>query len=280
MAPLLAGALLATTVLLPAAEESSTSPLEEVKVDLKELKRGDNPRLSEKPAGPAISVSGFRPSPEIAAPPVAPPATEPDSRTGRRPPANANWLVEAMELQRRAGPAQRAGANSGPDLAGAAVDSSDPAYLLKMYLAQESPNEVAAAGTLAGGDLKSARALDVGTIDRFLRQWIAPRDLALFGLEDGAPTAYADLLPPAERTPAPSPGRDAARPSAPNPFLDALKLDPPLAGVTASAAPPDSPPPAAVAAPAATQDASVPAGRHAPPDSTDDKKHFPQLKRF
>ena len=274
-----AGAVFAAAVLLPAAEEPPASPLEEVKVDLKELKRGDNPRLSEKPAGPTVSVPGFRPAPEIAAPPVAPPATEPASRAGRWP-TNANWLLEAMELQRHARPAQHPGANTTRDIGEAAVDSSDPAYLLKMYLAQESPDDVPAAGTPPGDNSKSFRARDAGTIDRFLRQWIAPRDLALFGLEDGPPKAYADLLPPADRTPATAPGRDAAPPGAPNPFLEALKLDPPFAGVTGAAAPPVNSPPVAVTAPPAPPDAGVPAGRNAPPDTIDDKKHFPQLKRF
>jgi hypothetical protein len=280
LAPVLAGALIATAVLLPAADEPSPSPLEEVKVDLKALKHGDNPQLSGTPAGPKVSVPGFIPAQGAAAPPAPPPAVETNLRAGRRP-ANANWLLEVMELQGRARPSQSPGANALRKNEAIAVDASDPAYLLKLYLAQEAPHEGQSESISPRGEARTVKEIDVGTLDGFLKQWIAPRDLALFGLEELAQTANPDLLPPGSRTPAGMPALASAPSGAPNPFLEASKLDPLPAGLIPAAAPQASlPPPAAVVPPAPPPDSAPPAERNAPPSSTDDKKYFPQLKRF
>ena len=276
--PLLVGALFASAVLLPAADAPSPSALEEVKIDLKALQRGENPQLSGTPAGPSVSVPGFQPAPETATPPL-PPALAGSNRRNDRPPASANWLLEAMELQgsRRASARQRE--NPWQKNEAILVDASDPAYLLKLYLAQEAPRPAPAGAPEPGGDARLGGEIEAGNIDGFLKEWIAPRDLALFGLGEGGRAAFADLLPPADRFPAGAPAPMPTAPAAPNPFLEDLKLEPLAPDLAPAAMPSLSPPPAAVA-PAPPKGADTPAARNPPPESAEDRKYFPQLKRF
>ena len=74
----------------------------------------------------------------------------------------------------------------------------------------------------------------------------------------GGRAAFADLLPPADWVPAGAPAPMPTTPAAPNPFLEALTLEPP----------------------ALAKDADAPAERRPPPASADDRKHCPRLKRF
>jgi hypothetical protein len=123
--------------------------------------------------------------------------------------------------------------------------------------------------------------MDVGALDGFLKQWIAPRDVALLGLGTTAQAVTADLLPPGTQPPAAAPGQTSLPPGAPNPFLEALKLDPLAPDLTAAAPPPANlPPPTAAMSPAPPKDSNLPAARNPPSNSADDKKYFPQLKRF
>lgn len=280
LAAVLVGALVVTAALLVRAEERAPSPLEDVKVDLKAMKRGNNSELPAAPAGPKVSVPGFSPAQGEAAAPAFPPAAGSNLQAGRKP-TNANWLLEAMELQARTRPSQGAGAKAPGKNETMAVDASDPAYLLKLYLAQESPGEEQSETPSPAKESRAIKDMDVAALDRFLRQWIAPRDLALLGLDANAQAATADLLPPGTPAAAVASGQTSMQPGAPNPFLEALKLDPLSPDLTPTAPPPANlPPPAAAVSPAPPKDSNLPAGRNPPPNPAEDKKYFPQLKRF
>lgn len=280
LAPVLVGALVVTAALLAGAEEPAPSPLEDVKVDLKAIKRGNNSELPAAPAGPKVSVPGFSPAQGEAVPPVSPPATELNPQAGRKP-ANANWLLEAMELQARTRPSQGPGAKALGKNDAIAADSCDPTYLLKLYLAQETPGEEQARTSSPGKESRAVKEMDVGTLDGFLKQWIAPRDLALLGLVAAAQGATTDLLPPGTPAPAVAPGQTSTPPVPPNPFLEALKLDPLPPDLTPAALrPANLPPPAAAVSSAPPKDSNQPAERNPPPNPAEDKKYFPQLKRF
>ena len=278
--PLLAGFLCAGAVPPPAPEAPATASLDEVKVQLKALKRGDNPQLSGAPGNPAVSVPGFHPAPSAATPPAPPSAPESGQRAGLRP-ANANWLVEAVDRQARARSSPAAGASTARTGETAPLDFSDPTYLLKLYLGQESPRPAAAGSDAPAGEAKPPREAEAAAFNSLLKQWIAPRDFALLGLDAGTAAGYADLLPPAGRAPVGGPPPSPAALAAPNPFLEALKVEPPAPGFSPIAPLPASPPaPAAAVAPAPPPNAHAPAEPGPPPDSSADRKYFPQLKRF
>jgi hypothetical protein len=280
LAPVLAGALIVTAAWLTGAEEPAPSPLEDVKVDLKAIQRGNSSEFPAAPAGPRVAVPGFSPAQGEAAPTAAPSASWPNSQAGRKP-ANSNWLLEAMELQARTRPNQGAGAKAPGENKTIAVDSSDPAYLLKLYLAQEPPGEGQSETSSPGKESRAVKDMDVGALDGFLKQWIAPRDLALLGLDATAQAATADLLSPGTRASAVAFGQTSMPPGAPNPFLEALKFDPlPLDLTPAAPRPANLPPPAPAVSSAPPKDSNQPAERNPPPNLAEDKKYFPQLKRF
>jgi hypothetical protein len=280
LASVLAGTLVVTVAWLAGAEEPASSPLEDVKVDLKAIKRGNNSALPAAPVGPRISVPGFLPPPGETASPALPPAAGPNSPTGRKP-ANANWLLEAMELHARTQPAQGSGAKAPAKNEMIAADASDPAYLLKLYLAQDSPTEQQSDASSRRKEMPALKDLDAGILDGYLKQWIAPRDLALFGLDASAQAGAADLLPPSNAGFAVVPRQTPLSPAAPNPFLEDLKIDlNPTDLAPAASAPPIPAPPAAAVSPVPKDDSNSPAEHNPPPNSADDKKYFPQLKRF
>lgn len=280
LALVLVGALGMTAAVLAGAEEPAPSPLEDVKVDLKAVKRGNNSEFAPAPAGPKVSVPGFNPAPGEAAPPTSAPAAGANSQAGRKP-ANANWLLEAVELQARARPSQSPGAKAPGRNEMIAVDASDPAYLLKLYLAHEPPGAEQLGTSSPRKESRAVKEMDVGALDGFLKQWIAPRDLALLGLDGTAQTATADVLPSGIMAPAVAPGQTSMPFGAPNPFLEALKLDPLPPDLTPVAPPPANlPPPTAAVSPAPPKDSNLPAERNPLPNPAEDKKYFPQLKRF
>ena len=280
LAAVLVGALVVTAAWLAGAEEPAPSPLEDVKVDLKAIKRGNSSEFPAAPAGPKVSVPGFIPTQGEATPLASLSAAASNSPTSKKP-THANWLLEAMELQARTRPSQGPGAKALGRNDAIAVDSSDPAYLIKLYLAQESPGEEPSETPSPAKESRTIKEMDVGALARFLRQWITPRDLALFGLEANAQAAAADLLPPGTGVPAIPPGQPSLPPTAPNPFLEALKLEPLPPDLTPTAPPAaNSPPPAAAVSPAPPKDSNLPAEPNPPSNPAEDNKYFPQLKRF
>ncbi|MFA5057881.1 MAG: hypothetical protein WC485_07185 [Opitutaceae bacterium] len=275
----------------PAAEPAAAPPLEEIKGELKALKGGNNPDLSGLSSGPKLSVPGFTAPKDDSGPPAAP-LERPETRENKKP-TNANWLLDAMALQ------TKAGSDKDPKAMGqgeknrlSVVDPSDPAYLLKFYLAQKPENQTAEPAAARLKEPTDFGQTETGTLDGFLRTWISPGDQAPLRPGDASSTGYPGAWSAPATGPATVPKMPARRVDAPNPFLEALRSDLPASDQTGpvpsdrrpfalpAANPPSRSPSPAAIPPPAPGDAPTSATRKPPPNPTDEKKYFPQLDRF
>jgi hypothetical protein len=274
------------------AAEPSAAPLDEIKDDLKEIKRGESPGLAGQSAGPKIAVPEFIP-------------TEPDSTLKARlstPPTDstkgkkrrgADWLLDAMELQAKAQQGKRSEKNEPGDLEKPLPDASDPEYLLKLYLAQEPPKADRAGATVREKDRGIEKLPLPGLFDDFLQRWISPRDRSLLGIRPLPQTDGTDSVPSFMPAPASLPPETAPAASSLNPFLSSLNLSAapaePPGGMAPLMNPPAVPPggnfntgaPFQVAPPPLpSNEAEKRPELNPPPNPADEKKYFPQLERF
>lgn len=274
----------------PAAEPASAPPLEEIKGELKVLKGGSNPDLAGLSSGPKLFVPGFTAPKDDSGPPAAPRGT-PDSREKKKS-TNANWLLDAMALQTKTGSGKHPDTDGRGQDALPVVDLADPAYLLKLYLAQRPEDQTAAPATARLEDPGDIGQTEIGILDEFLKAWISPRDQALLRPGGASSTGFSDTWPAPTTVPEVASMTTFPRADAPNPFIEALQSDLPPPDPTGAAppvhqpfmlppaAPPsENPTPAAIPSPVPS-DAPVPVTRKPPPNPTDDKKYFPQLDRF
>ncbi len=252
--------------------------LDEVKGDLKAIKRSDSTELNNLGASAREALPKFTPAPDSPPPPPAPTAARDD---GTKKPAASSWLLDAMALQDKPKPGARSGTDRLRGEERPLLDASDPAFMLKLYLAQE-PAPAAPAGNLREREATRGPTGDVGSFESFLSRWMSPRDVRLLGLGEAGTPAPAGAPGPTLLVPfaPPPPTPPAERPA--NPYLEAMKADlasPPPAVIidlTPASAPPSLP--AASPPPSATPANAAPAV--APPPNADDGKYFPQLKRF
>jgi hypothetical protein len=268
--------LIATAASIRAADEPP--PIEQIKGDLKAVKPGAMAELPAPPAGPALSVPGFVPPAGDSPPPP------PSDSTEKKRPADPDWLLHAMEAQpkgrtgqpRRANQADAHPADPDPH------DQGSPDFMLKVYREQELRDRERRDDSASRTDLSLSSRGDVGPFSDLLKHWISPRDLTLFGLEPGPPSADAGALALPAALSVPAQAEVTVTPRGPNPFLDAIQPEvntvvPPPSGGPA-VAPPEAGAPGplpAVAPPAPQMNAAPP-----PAHSADDKKYFPQLNRF
>ena len=291
--------LLVCAALVAGAEEPG-APLEKSQRELKALQRDQATRNSEAGAG---KLSDGLPQIQAPAPgavllnlPV-PDQTEADLQKQKE--ARKNWLADGVEKLEKQAKARNRGApgdkrHAFRDEENRPLDSSDPEYVLKLYGEQQQEAEARADG-------KHPVAARADPFAPFLHGWLgsspvhgkffdefarkpetggAPVGSASAPLSGGTPS-FTSLEPV-------GPARGANATVQPNPYLQGLDL-PSLPDTRAG------PNPSATAAESwakpvdlpATTASSVPppAARQADPKLqlsplADDKKYFPQLKKF
>lgn len=296
------GPLLVLLALVAAAPVGSATeaPLAETRKELKQL--GEKPGVVAEPgvrdalrSGAGAVMTG--PSlDQPLVPPVTPERTERERKRVRD--SQQNWLLNGMQRLRgeervKGDPASRDEPTPESDL----VDTTDPAYLLKLYDRQRR----ASAGQAPKGRADAAAKAD--PMAAFLQGWLqgSPVRDQLLTERLAAGTGSTSLLPGNLERPAlirgsGGPGLVATPqgepPSGPlaNPFLTGMNR--PADGFGASIPVPTGGgsrvvPPPAPALPArpspltvAPAEPTPEARKHLLPPSADDKKYFPQLKRF
>lgn len=264
-----------------AAAAGPSAPLEEIKSELKALKRDKNPELGAPGTAPKISLPSFSP-PEDASPPPPLMEQKPSAHTPQKD--SSNWLLEGMDLQSDDRSQKTGSTNFAGDYSmGKMPDPSDPAYLLKVYAAQvrekkqREANERRRTGERASSSTLNPGA---GPFGEFLGRWISAKNRSLLGLDKPPPTATGGA--PAVLAPPGPTRRDAAERKA-NPFFEAMKPGPPPARTSSvPARQPETPRTVLprLAAPANADSLPATPKPAPPPSPADDKKYFPQLSRF
>ena len=282
LVPAVAGLLLvlAGTAVRAAGDAPASPTLEEIKGDLKTIKR-DNAAASQGTSLSKVTLPGLQTSPDSSSSAPARPTAAADAAPDGRTKADANWLLNGVELQTKTRPDGRPSAAGSNRKETALLDASDPTFMLRLYLAQPDARSAAEEARARDAASDPSAQPGVGSFDTFLSQWVSKRDPALRGLLDAAAPAGMNASGPAAVAPLAPPAPENA-PAIPNPFLAAFNLDSlasaPIATAAAAPSPPAAPPALALTPAPADSPPRVPP---APPGNpTDDKKYFPQLNRF
>lgn len=290
-------------LLLPAVAaigEERGAPLAESKKELQELKAqaGTVATPGVKDGLKSTAVPTFQ-SPAQSAPFLRELTPEQRQRESKqRSDAQKNWLLQGMnQLERESNDNADPDEETETDLTDQ-VDTSDPAYLLKLYEKQKKTSDAKSAETA-----RVQRTPSADPFAPFLQGWLAGSPVKDQILSERARTHVAGVPGSISVAPAAMPGvrdsspaalpdfgREAGAQAKPNPYLSDLAspgmaelgqsaLLNPSAGSPASIPMPVATPPAAplslpMAAPA-TPDRMTP-----PPPLADDQKYFPQLKKF
>jgi hypothetical protein len=267
---------------LRAGDAPAPPTFEEIKGDLKAIKQDGNDAAGQGTSLSKVALPGLRAAPDSSAAAPARPPTAADLTPDGRRPADTNWLLEGVELQTRARTAARPRAGAGTRGETPLIDVSDPAFMLRLYLAQPAARSVPEETRSHDGASDRSAQSGVGSFDTFLSQWVSKRDPALRGLIDAAAPTPASAVFAGPGAGRPSAEPEPASVTAPNPFLAAFELDRPgpAFGDIFSAAPGAPAPPPAFAPPLPAPEASAPAPAAPPPNPANDKKYFPQLNRF
>lgn len=178
------------------------------------------------------------------------------------------------------------------------LDPQDPDYFLHVYEKQRAESDAKQREfTRANANNDDSKLAKSDPFAPFMKEWLADspvRDALKEGQEASNPTtggeSSAHVAVPTESRPAPAVGllADSSRPTAANPFLQALGLPSTTAKPTEFRAPVaelvarsafDSPRAPAAVAPLQNERPRDET-RNALPPPPDDKKYFPQLKKF
>ena len=211
-----------------------------------------------------------------------------------------NWLVDGYDkLDRKKSDSADPRDNKEGELdEKEKLDPQDPDYFLHVYEKQRAESDAKQREfTRANATNDDSKLAKSDPFAPFMKEWLADspvRDALKEGQEASNPTtggeSSARVAVPTESRPAPAVGllADSSRPTAANPFLQALGLPSTTAKPTefrAPAAEPvarsafDSPRAPAAVAPLQNERPRDEA-RNALPPPPDDKKYFPQLKKF
>jgi len=307
------GVLAASAAGLHAADTDTTSDLEKARQDVQQLRKELRSKNVVEGKSPVVDA----PAPALELQPSAGSAEQWAAdkqkarrfleQNGRRTSTEGGWLLEGMEKLENTKPASphpngsspepgKASAETVESRAALTIDLKDPQYLLKAFSAQKKESEAKSAIKA----LSSPAPAD--PLGPFMDNWLgsspvrgqffdqfvkregadvaAPAITAAPGSELDVATTPPSFLPSPSRTP----GNATS-----NPYL--VDLTPPVPGHdhSAVAIPPEIPP-VALPAPelprvAAPEAAPPPSDLRTPlksplPSPTDEKKYFPQLKRF
>lgn len=281
---------------LAAGADGGNAPLAESKQELQKLKAqaGSGSTQSVKD-GLKGSLPTFQAPTDSAAAfqRLSPEQLQRDSR--ERGDAQRNWLVNGVnELAKKK---DRFGDDKAEPEEAGKIDTTDPAYLVKLYEKQRKASETKAAGT----DGKTARTPQADPFAPFLQGWLAgsPVKDQILSETNRSPAGTLDIF---KQTALPGQSVHAATPASAlqggalgpgpkaNPYLAEASptglpnLGSPTAAPTPVATPatalgtPPAPPPALSLQPLPEP---VKNDRKSPPAPlADDKKYFPQLKKF
>jgi len=281
---------------LAGAADDPNAPLADAKQQLQALRKDDAAQKAATPAGVKLDLPSLN-TPDVN---PAPSPARPETRANQeKEKARRDWLVDGFnKLERRKpGPTSDAREQGEREDAAKPLDPSDPDYFLRVYERQRAQAEAKQLET-GGPDAKISGGSAVDPLASFMKEWLADspvRDALKDALpSDATSRESATIAAPAEgshgaaASARASDPRGASSAVATNPFVQALGLPPIDAPRSAEArsAPIDALPPARPAnAPAATV-YDLPERPKAdlkvtlPPPPSEDKKYFPQLKKF
>ncbi|MBX3735244.1 MAG: hypothetical protein KF715_01020 [Candidatus Didemnitutus sp.] len=297
----LAVAALVTALASTAAADDPNAPLAEAKQQLQSLQRDEAAQKAGTPSGVKLDLPSLN-TPETNAPPT-PPRRE-ERATSEKAKARRDWLVDGFNKLERRKPSA-GGIAKESDLREdetKPLDPADPDYFLRVYERQRAQSEARQLDPNGIPDTKLANSVTADPFAPFLQDWLANspvRDALKESLpadpaSDRATTADGVGPGPSARivTNAGSPSIDASagmHSAAGNPFIQALGLpsfDQPRSvdarpsaidtGISSATSP--------VAAPNTVYDLPERAKSDLkltlPPPPSEDKKYFPQLKKF
>lgn len=281
---------------LAAAADDPDAPLARTKEQLQSLKKDE----AAQKAGAAGSLKLDLPRLTTPGQDLALPSPRrPDEGTkDRSNPETRQWLLEGVEkLDRKSTSANRRDADKRERAGEPPLDPSSPDYFLRLYERQRADAEAKRLEASAPDPADRQRAA-ADPFAPFMKEWLANspvRDVlkdALGGAtrEAGVSAEAAPgATPPAGSSPLPP--LDAPRGTGGNPFVQALglppadqpvqrgELRPPVAEVAPVAAAP-APGPATDTIYSLPERAKVDLKHALPPPPAEDKKFFPQLKKF
>jgi hypothetical protein len=288
-------AALGTTALAFAADDPN-APLANTKAQLQTLKKDAAAQNADAPAGPKLNLPSLTaPGPELD---IQRPGRDGGEAKEKRRAEKKDWLLEgfdSLDRKRSSDAAKRVSGQSEDDEK--PLDPNDPDYFLRLYERQRAQRD-AQQIDVNGSPTNEFRADTGDAFAPFMKEWLANspvRDVIKDTMTD---TARADpVLPQATTSALPHEARSGALPSesvgnsgAPNPFVQALGLPalessrPAVVSGSVGNGVRDLTPPAPPAPANTIYDlparSKADVKRALPPPPSEDKKYFPQLKKF
>ncbi|HLP26531.1 MAG TPA: hypothetical protein VK477_12695 [Acidobacteriota bacterium] len=295
MRRLAAAAALGGAALAFAADDPN-APLANTKAQLQALKRDTAAQKADTPDGPKFNLPSLAtPGSELE---LARPARDDREAKERKRNEQKDWLLEGFDkLDRKARPTAGKRGEEKTNEDEKPLDPNDPDYFLRLYERQRAGRD-AKQIDVSGQPLNEPKSDATDPFAPFMKDWLAnsPVRDALRDVRTDLRESAAPL--PESRAPshaADSGGGSIARelPQAgpmSNPFVQALGLPAPESGSPMDVRSPvaeasSSPPPAAPVASSNTiyslpERPKTDLKQALPPPPSEDKKYFPQLKKF
>lgn len=284
------------TAALAFAADDPNAPLANTKAQLQTLKKDAAAQKADTPDGPKLNLPSLAtPGPEFD---IQRPTRDGNEATDNKRAGRKDWLLEGfdkLERKRSSDAAKRGTGQSEDDEK--PLDPNDSDYFLRLYERQRAQRD--AQQLVVNGAPTSEFKTDAGdAFAPFMKEWLANSPVR-DALRDSMPdTARADAILPRTTANAPAQetrldvlSRETARSNAaPNPFVQALGLpalesgSPAVVHGSEQNGANNLTPPAAPASANTIYD--LPAQpktdlkRALPPPPSEDKKYFPQLKKF
>lgn len=275
------------------AADDPNAPLANTKRQLESLKKDEAAQKAGTQSGAKLDLPSLNtPGQELDLPPPKREGSETNNKSPEK-----NWLLDGYDkLERKRASADGKRGDDRVSRDEKPLDPNDPNYFLRVYERQRAERDAKQLNVNAARehDLKSDAA---DPLAPFLKDWLANSPVREVLKEtigsdaSGGPAASEGAATTLESKPVANAIAAEGAKSVSNPYVQALGLpasEPPrsLAGGHSPAAPLSSP----VAAPAPNAPASTIYGlperpkpdlKHAlPPPPAEDKKYFPQLKKF
>jgi hypothetical protein len=275
------------------AVDDPNAPLANTKQQLQSLKKDEAAQKAGTDRGVKLDLPSLNaPGTNVDLPP--PHRPEADVKDGKRA-AHRDWLLEGVDRldhKKSSADARRGDATESEDQP---LDPTDPDYFLRVYERQRTARD--AKLKLNAPDVNELRTGSADPFAPFMKEWLANSPVR-DALKDAATRdARNDFAAPDPAMPRPTemgganntPAVDLARgAAAPNPFVQALGL-PTLeqakpaesrGPVAESSVAPAIVPPAANTIYDLPERPKIDVKRALPPPPSEDKKYFPQLKKF
>jgi hypothetical protein len=286
-------------VALARGADDPNAPLANTKEQLQLLKKDESARKNALTGETKLDLPGLKTTGQGLDLP-APTREQDEPRKDKN--ANKSWLLDGFDQldKKRSGNSNDAHAGKKNSKEEKPLDPSDPDYFLRVYERQRADGEASRADAkLSTNQTSGAAASANDPMAPFMKEWLANspvRDALREAQVSGASASASDQVampvttgPQTEHVFAPmgSAANDPARSAAANPFVQALGLP---SDVAKSAD--FRPPPLEAARPLAPvrtetntiydlpERAKTDLKQTLPPPPSEDKKYFPQLKKF